>query len=146
MTTSPRSPNTPQLKLLATTAASNSASTKSRSGKSGSTSGGSKPPRLKSVGASPASAPSLASTAGSSLFSNRDLERLGPDAVRQMVNDDPDFVAIPRHGCSLARVVAAYPNGAPDRVIAQALSISEADLESTYASIVAKLQSALKIT
>lgn len=63
-----------------------------------------------------------------------------------MIENDPDFVAVPRHGCSLKRVLTAYPNGAPDRVVAQALSISETELESTYASIVSKLRDTLKLT
>ena len=65
--------------------------------------------------------------------------------MRRLVENDPDFVSLPRFGYSLARVLEAHPEGCSDRVISQALMIPEAELPGLYASIVQKLRTSLKI-
>lgn len=65
--------------------------------------------------------------------------------MRRLVECDPDFVALPRYGYSLTRVVESHPDGCSDRVVAQALMISEAELSSIYDSIVQKLRANLKL-
>jgi hypothetical protein len=57
-----------------------------------------------------------------------------------MLATDPDFVCMKRFGFSLKRLVARYPEGAPDSVIAQALNITEAEVERRYQNIVQVLR------
>lgn len=57
-----------------------------------------------------------------------------------MLATDPDFVCMKRFGFSLRRLIERYPEGAPDSVIAQALNISESEVERRYQSIVQVLR------
>lgn len=61
------------------------------------------------------------------------------------INSDPDFVAIKRYDYSLAKLLERFPDGAPDRTIAQALLIAEDDVERLYADIVARLRERMKV-
>lgn len=57
-----------------------------------------------------------------------------------LINTDEDFVYLKRLDYSLARVVERFPDGAPDRTIAQALMITTEDVERIYNDIVARLK------
>lgn len=64
--------------------------------------------------------------------------------VRDAIEQDPDFIAIPRFGCSLAKFSARYPDGAPSTLmIAKALACSEDDVAEMYAEALTKLREAL---
>lgn len=60
--------------------------------------------------------------------------------AKQRIMQDRDFIALKRFDYSLAKMVERYPEGAPDHVIAEALMMSEAEVEETYEKAVAKLR------
>lgn len=53
---------------------------------------------------------------------------------------DPDFIALKRFDYSLQKLLQRYPEGCPDRIIANALLIAEEDVEEIYGSTVLKLR------
>lgn len=59
---------------------------------------------------------------------------------RKKIETDPDFIALKRFGYSLAVLVERHPEGVPDKMIAQALLISEAEVEELYEKAVASLR------
>lgn len=67
------------------------------------------------------------------------------EEAMQRIVEDPDFVNLKRFEYSLAQVMDRWPEGAPDRTIAQALMISEDDVQALYQGVVAKLQGLLKV-
>lgn len=56
------------------------------------------------------------------------------------VATEPDFVNLKRYSYSLEKVLDRYPDGAPDRLIAQALCMSEEEVEELYEEVVLKLR------
>jgi hypothetical protein len=62
---------------------------------------------------------------------------------KRRLETEPDFVNLKRFGYSLETAMNRYPDGAPDNVVAAALCISEAEVESRYQTIVQKLRSLL---
>lgn len=65
------------------------------------------------------------------------------DDAKFLIDNDEDFVYVKRFDYSLKKLLEKYPDGAPDRVIAQALMITEEDVEKTYQHIVQKLKDSL---
>ena len=65
--------------------------------------------------------------------------------ARRRVQEDPDYVDLKRWDYSLEKVVNHYPEGAPDRLVATALMITEDDVETCYQQIVLKLRNAMKV-
>lgn len=65
--------------------------------------------------------------------------------VQKRLLGDEDFVNLKRFDFSIAEVLKRYPEGAPDRIIAQALGISEDEVESRYQDIVAQLRGLMKV-
>lgn len=65
---------------------------------------------------------------------------------KKRVNEDQDFVALKRFDYSLEALLERYPDGCPDRVIAQALLISEPEVEELYQETVLKLRSIMGVT
>lgn len=61
------------------------------------------------------------------------------------IDEDPDFVNLPRLGNSLRRAVDRYPDGATDRVIGMALGIPESEVQATWEQVVAKLRRAMGV-
>lgn len=53
---------------------------------------------------------------------------------------DPDYIALKRFDYSLAKLLERYPDGASDKIIAQALKIEESEVEELYQEIVEKLR------
>jgi hypothetical protein len=48
------------------------------------------------------------------------------EELKRVITDDPDFVDLPRYGCSLKRVLERYPDGLPTTAMsAKALGITE---------------------
>lgn len=60
--------------------------------------------------------------------------------MRRRLLEDPDYVVNKRHGDDLETVCDHYPDGAPDRVIASALMITEAEVSAEYDGITAILR------
>lgn len=64
------------------------------------------------------------------------------EAIRR-INQDPDFVYLKRCDFSLEKLLERFPDGVPDRTVAQALMITTEDVERIYESIVARLKDRL---
>lgn len=62
------------------------------------------------------------------------------EEINQLINKDPDFVNIKRFDYSLDRLLERYPEGAPNKVICQALQMSEEEVEELYKSVLSKLR------
>lgn len=60
--------------------------------------------------------------------------------VKELIEKDPDYVDIKRFQYSLKNLLQRYPEGAPDRVIAQALDIPEEKVQELYEDIIEKLR------
>lgn len=60
-----------------------------------------------------------------------------------MIETLPDYVNIKRFDYSLEKLLDRYPNGAPDRVIAQALEMSEDEVKQLYEQALEKLKKEL---
>lgn len=59
---------------------------------------------------------------------------------QQRLASEPDFIALKRFDFSLVKLLERYPDGAPDKVIAAALLISEPEVEELYQQAVAQLR------
>lgn len=57
-----------------------------------------------------------------------------------LISNDPNYVYLKRFDYSLAKVLERFPEGAPDRTIAQALMITTEDVERVYNEIIARLK------
>lgn len=62
------------------------------------------------------------------------------EKAKKMLENDPDYIASKRFDNSLAKLMARYPDGCPDRIIATALLIEETEVEKRYHEIVLKLR------
>lgn len=58
----------------------------------------------------------------------------------QQIHQDPDYVALKRFDYSLAKTLERYPEGCPPHILANALALTEAEVEAEYQRIVAKLK------
>lgn len=56
------------------------------------------------------------------------------------ITDDPEYVDLPRFSNSVERVLERYPDGAPTKIVAQGLHMTEAQVDATYERIVRKLR------
>ncbi len=65
--------------------------------------------------------------------------------VRRLIAEDPDFVHLKRFDYSIRKLLERYPDGCPTRIIAQALMITEEDVEAQYQSIVVKLRESMGV-
>jgi len=63
------------------------------------------------------------------------------EELKRSVSNNPDFVYLPRYGCSLKRVLERYPDGVPSPTMAaKALDITEEEYESVVDNAMAKLK------
>lgn len=67
------------------------------------------------------------------------------EEIRQLIDTEPDFVNLRRYGNSLEKVIETYPDGAPDKVIAQALLMTPEEVEELYENVVIKLRVLMKV-
>jgi hypothetical protein len=67
------------------------------------------------------------------------------DTINVKLQTEDDFIAIKRFGFSLRSIMDRYPEGVPDRYIAQALAVPEEELPVLYDSVVAKLRTLMQI-
>jgi hypothetical protein len=63
----------------------------------------------------------------------------------EQLHTDPDYILIKRFKNSLAKVVERYPDGAPDRIIGQALGMSDLQVQETYARVIDRLRSIMSV-
>ena len=64
--------------------------------------------------------------------------------VKQKLYNDPNFINIKRFDYSLKKLISKYPEGVPPKIIAQALDLSEPELESLTAATLAKIRTLLE--
>lgn len=62
------------------------------------------------------------------------------DEIKTLINEDEDFVYLKRYDYSLVTVLERYPDGCPDRVIAQALCITEEAANELYDEVILRLR------
>lgn len=67
------------------------------------------------------------------------------DLVLDKIVNEEDFIAIKRFDYSLNKMLERYPNGVPDRIIAQALLMDEEEVEELYQRVIVKLRERMKI-
>ncbi len=67
------------------------------------------------------------------------------EEAKKRVETDPKFIYSKRFENSLEKCLERYPDGAPDKVIAQVLLLTEDEVEEIYQKVVKKLQKALKV-
>ena len=69
---------------------------------------------------------------------------MGTD-INDKLNNDPDFFDSKRFDYSIRNALERYPDGVPNKLIAQGLCVSEAKLEELYQSAIVKLRKILKV-
>ena len=67
------------------------------------------------------------------------------DEIRTRIQTEPDFINLKRFEYSLEKVLERYPEGAPPRLIAQALLMTEEEGEELYQRTVLKLRDVMKV-
>lgn len=65
--------------------------------------------------------------------------------VRRLLETDPDFLHLKRFDFSMGKLLERYPEGVPDRIIAQALLMTEDDVEILYNQTVEKLRNLMGV-
>lgn len=68
------------------------------------------------------------------------------EEVKKMLEEDPDYIALKRFDHSLAKLLERYPDGCPDRIIANALMMTEDDIKARWDAIVEKLRKKMGVT
>ncbi len=63
--------------------------------------------------------------------------------LKNAINFDFDFIAMPRYKCSLKKLIEKNPNGVSDELAAQALCLDVEQFNQVYSSAFSKLRSAL---
>lgn len=63
----------------------------------------------------------------------------------ELLQTDPDFIAIKRFSYSLEELLERYPDGVPNHIIAAALLIEEGEVDAMYQDIVQKLRDLMRI-
>jgi hypothetical protein len=62
------------------------------------------------------------------------------DGVKELIDNDPNYIAIKRFDFSLKNLLERYPEGVPTRIICQALQMTEEEVEALYQSVLEKLK------
>jgi hypothetical protein len=65
---------------------------------------------------------------------------MSQESETQMVATVPDYIAIRRYDNSLAALKKRYPEECPSHIIAQALCMTEAEVESLFKKVLVKLR------
>lgn len=65
---------------------------------------------------------------------------------KKRLENDPDYIALKRFDYSLKKLLERYPEGAPDRIIANALLVPEEDVEEMYGLTVQKLRDMMGVS
>jgi glycerol-3-phosphate responsive antiterminator len=67
------------------------------------------------------------------------------EEIKKKILSDHDFVNLKRYSYSVEKVLDRFPDGAPTKLIAQGLMMSEEEVEEMLQSVILKLRSALKV-
>lgn len=67
------------------------------------------------------------------------------DEIRLKILTEPDFVNLKRFDYSIDKALEKYPDGLPDKMIAQALMLSEAEVAETLEVVIGKLRSLMGV-
>lgn len=65
--------------------------------------------------------------------------------AKQLIDTEPDFVYMKRFDYSLDKLMERYPDGAPTKIIAQAMMMTEDEVEELYQLVIVKMRQALKV-
>jgi len=65
--------------------------------------------------------------------------------ARRLIDTDPDFVFMKRFDYSLDKLMERYPDGAPAKIIAQAMMMTEDEVEELYEAVIVKMRQALRV-
>lgn len=60
--------------------------------------------------------------------------------IKDKIDNDPDFINIKRFDYSLKKLLDRYPDGVPDRIIAQALAMEPEEINKLFENILVKLR------
>lgn len=71
-------------------------------------------------------------------------QNLTTNKALRLINEAPDFVCLKRFGYSLKKLLMRYPEGVPDKLIAQALMVPEEYLPELWNDIINRLKKQLK--
>lgn len=66
--------------------------------------------------------------------------------ARELLANSPDWIHSKRFDFSIKKLLERYPDGAPSKVIAQALMMTEDELQELEASIIIKIREQLNVT
>jgi hypothetical protein len=64
--------------------------------------------------------------------------------IQDKINTDPDFIYSKKFNNSLAEIIARYPDGVPDNVIAKVLKLKTSQFNTIFNKILSKLRDSLK--
>jgi hypothetical protein len=67
------------------------------------------------------------------------------EEIRHRLSTDEDFIPLKRFDYSMRCLLDRYPDGVPDRIIAQSLLIDDEQVEVLYQEVVAKLRTNMKV-
>lgn len=67
------------------------------------------------------------------------------EEAKKKLETDPDFIYSKRFDYSLEKCIEKYPEGAPNKIIAQCLMLTEEEVDETYRNVVEKLRKIMKV-
>lgn len=67
------------------------------------------------------------------------------EEIRQKIEEDVDYIYSKRFDYSLAKLLERYPEGAPTKVIAQSLLMTEEEVEVLFEGVIQKLRTIMKV-
>jgi DNA-binding NarL/FixJ family response regulator len=66
--------------------------------------------------------------------------------ARLKAKQDPDFINLKRFDYSIEKLLERYPEGAPNKLIAQGLMLSEDEVDTIFNNIILKLRHSIGVT
>lgn len=67
------------------------------------------------------------------------------EEIRNRINTEKNYVNIKRFDYDIEKVLDRYPDGAPNKVIAAGLLMTEEEIEEVYQGVILKLRGAMKV-
>lgn len=68
------------------------------------------------------------------------------EETRRKIDTEPDYIACKNFDYSLEKLIERYPEGAPMRIISQALMMTEKEVEELYQSLIVRLREDMKVS
>lgn len=65
--------------------------------------------------------------------------------ARMRLSEDEDYVYLKRFEYSLEKLLERYPEGCPDRIVAQALMMTEEQVQEMYQKVVVRLRELMNV-